>query len=345
MLKRVLLFMAAVAGLVVAAFGAPAGAQTAQAASADPQRINFPPGTTSYVLSTTLAQGAPQSYLLAIRAGQTLYITENGRAAVQVYDPQDNSLAGPTRGPGPWGVFIPQTGDYTVTLDGAGAVTVIYSIPPIGEGAPWPAPVPDHATRISFDRGATSSTFSARLQAGVPARYLLRLSAGQQMYVTVDGNATASLLDPYGGAVKPVTGGSRRWQFHLSWTGDYKLVLQGSGAVTVTLYVPPAASPAGTATRVEFAPGNASTIFSADLVQGRPSRYVLRILAGQTLYVEVVGDENATVSVTGPAGTAVSTVRTGRPGLWVAAARTTGDYTIAISGQGQTWVTVYVPRR
>ncbi len=34
-----------------------------------------------------------------------------------------------------------------------------------------------------------------------------------------------------------------------------------------------------------------------------------------------------------------------RPGLWVAYAGTSGDYTMAISGQGLTWVTVYVPPR
>ena len=345
MLKRVLLVMAIVAGLLVAAFGAPAWAQTAQAAAAQPQRINFPPGSTSYVLSTTLEQGVSQSYVLGIGAGQTLYITKNGSAAVQVFDPYGNSLAGPTTEPGPWGTFIPRTGDYTVTLDGSGAVTVVYSIPPLGEGAPWPAPAPGHVTRISFAPGATSSTFAARLQVGVPASYLLRLGAGQQLYVTLNGNATAGLFDPYGAAVQSVTCGSGAWQFPLSWTGDYKLVLRGSGAVTVTVYAPPLTPPARTASRIEFAPGNASTAFSVTLVQGRPSRYVLRILAGQTLYVQVAGDENATVSVAGPGGAPVTTVRTGRPGLWVAPAARTGDYTVAISGQGPAGVTVYVPPR
>ncbi len=335
-MKRVILFLAAAAALLVAAFAAPPGAQ---AASAYAQRINFPPGSTSYVLSTTLTPGVTQRYVLGIGAGQTLYVTKYGSATLQVWDMYGNTLAGPTAEQGPWGVRIPRTGDYTVALNGSGSVTVVYSIPPIGEGVPGPGP----GTRISFARGATSTTFSATLRAGVPASYLLRLSAGQQLYVTLNGNAFVSALDPYGRAVQPVAVRSGTWQFPLGWTGDYRLVLRGGGPVTVTVYAPPLAPAAGEATRIEFAPGNASTTFSTDLVQGRPTRYVLRVQAGQTLYIQVAGDENATVAVTGPYGAAVNTVRTGRPGLWTAAARTSGDYTIAISGQGPVGVTLFVP--
>jgi hypothetical protein len=233
MLKRTILWVAVVAALLGAGFAAPGGAQAAPAAA---QRIHFPAGSTSYVLSTTLAPGVPQSYVLGIRAGQTLYITNFGGASVRVYGPYGNWLAGPTTAQGPWGVYIPQSGDYWVTLGGSGAVTIIFAIP--AGGAPANPPV-----------------------------------------------------------------------------------------------------------RIRFAPGNASASFSTSLVQGAPNRYVLGIWRGQTLYVQVVGDENATVSVSGPGGRAVSTVRTGRPGTWMAYAAATGDYVVSIYCQGQVWVTMYVPPR
>ncbi len=339
MLKRVAAVVAMVATLVLslAALGLGAGVPAAEAASPGGQRIYFPAGGTSYTLYTSLAPDSPQSYVLGITAGQALYVTKYGSATVEVLDRRGTVLAGPASEQGPWGVIIPETGDYTVTLAGNGAATVTFEIPSAGQ----PAPVPGQTTRIRFATGATSATFSTSLQAGTPAGYILGLQAGQRIYVTVYGNASASLLNPYGGAVEETSTGAGQWQFPAKSTGDYELILQGSGAVTVMAYVPPLATHQG-ATRIRFAPGNAGTSFTANLVDGSPARYVLGMLGGQTLYVQV-DPEDATVAVTALDGSAVNTIRSGRPGLWIAAGGQTGDYTITIQGQGITGVSIYIP--
>ncbi len=338
MLKRIVwaIVLSAVLILSTTAFGAGSQAPAALAAPLDGQRINFPLGSTSYTLSSSLAAGVPQSYVLGIGAGQTLYLTLYGGVTAQVLDGQGHSLAGPSGQMGPWGVTVPGTGDYTVTLAGSGAATVVFYIPPLLSPTPWPLPWPTPLTRISFARGASSATFGASLVPGIPAGYLLRLGAGQRMYVNVNGSAAVSLLDPWGRPVQPASSGSGQWQFPLSWSGDYQLTLTGSGPVGVTVYVPPLA-PLPAATRIRFAPGNASASLTANL----PARYILRIMGGQTMYIQVA-DESATVAVTGPYG-AVNTMRSGRPGLWVAAGRYSGDYIISIQGTGTTGLTVYVP--
>lgn len=343
MFKRILSVSALVLALILSTltFGGGA-APRALAAPADApaaaQRISFPPGGTSFTLSTTLTQGVAQSYVLGIGAGQNLYLTLYGSVMAQVFDPVGTSLAGPTGQQGPWGTAATTTGDYTVTLTGSGAATVIFYVPPFALPVPWPQPLPGAATRIWFARGASSATFSASLASGVPSSYLVRVAAGQQMFVTLNGSATASLLDPWGRSLAPAAAAGGQWQFNLPWFGDYQLVLNGTGVVAVTVYVPPLAPAPATATRIRFLPGNASTTLTATL----PASYVLRIMAGQTLYIQV-DDLNAIVSVTGPFGNSLNTVQSGRPGLWVATGWYPGDYTISIQGTGTTGLTVYVP--
>lgn len=338
--------------LVVFGIGSSVPAAQAQAAAT---RISFAPGATSYVLNTTLVSGTPQNYLLGIRAAQTLWITENGSATVQVFDPLNTSIAGPTSAAGPWGVTVTATGDYTVTLAGAGATTVVFYIPPVWQVSPPPVPNTGTLTRIFFARGASSKTFGTNLTSGVPATYILRLGAGQQMYVTINGSATATVLNPWGGPVTGTATGTGQSRFPIQWTGDYRVVLMGSGLVGVTLYVPPLAAPpvvppsplptpvvppVNPLIRIRFAAGASSAAVAANLVSGTSARYVLGMGAGQTLYVQAV-PEVTSVTITRSGGAALTTFHSG--GWWYATGGTTGDYIVTVQGAGATTLTFYIP--
>ncbi|HEY65921.1 MAG TPA: hypothetical protein G4O02_15270 [Caldilineae bacterium] len=211
---------------------------------------------------------------------------------------------------------------------------------------PPPTPEPQ---RIQFAPGTDSATWTAALTAGVPQRYVLWASAGQQMFITTAPTVAVSLLQPDGTALLPVTQSGGQWHFALPATGDYIIALTGEGSVPVTVRVPPLAptpTPKPTTAepeRIRFARGTASYEFTTTLVAGVPKAYVLRVMAGQRLYVSALGEGEVTVAVLGPGDVSIPTVRAGRPGLWFADIPTTGDYTIVLAGEGEVSVTVYIP--
>jgi hypothetical protein len=96
-----------------------------------------------------------------------------------------------------------------------------------------------------------------------------------------------------------------------------------------------------TRTRINFAPGNASTTFTTNLAAGAAQGYVLQVLGGQQLYVSATG--NATVGVLDPSDIPMAIQRAGRPGLWIVGIPVTGDYTVVVYGDGVSTVTIYVP--
>jgi len=96
-------------------------------------------------------------------------------------------------------------------------------------------------------------------------------------------------------------------------------------------------------TRIQFAPGNASYEFTTVLTAGTPQGYVLRVMAGQRIYVSALGEHEITVVVMGPGSVPLPTIRGGRPGQWYADVLTTGDYTVVLSGEGEAYVTIFIP--
>ncbi len=211
-----------------------------QPTTAGTQRIIFPSGSDNYTLSTSLAQGVPQTYVLNGQQGQTLYVTRNGAVSVQVLAPDGSTLTDPNVQPGPWAVSLPATGDYSLVLSGAGNVSVSLYAPSLGQTFPLAAPLPDTLPRISFLTGDASQTLTVNLNEGIPSAYVLRILAGQTLYVTATGNVTLAVLDPSNLPLTPTTPLPGKWQVTLPQTGDYTLVFLGSGASTVVVYIPPA---------------------------------------------------------------------------------------------------------
>jgi hypothetical protein len=112
----------------------------------------------------------------------------------------------------------------------------VLILPAWGAAAAPPAP-----QRIDFAPGATSATATADLAPGVPAAYVLNVAVGQRMFVAAqgEGDATPTLLSPGGSSLPPLSSTPGLWQFDLPEVGDYTILLDGQGPVTLTVTVPP----------------------------------------------------------------------------------------------------------
>ena len=325
-------------GAVILALAIPAAVYAGGAA--DPVRIDFLPGTSAYTFTTNLVAGVPQDYVLTILAGQTLYIIKNGSAKTQVIDPLGNALTGMSAQPGPYGVAISQTGDYTVVLSGNGMTTVSLYVPPFGAPNVPAAPTNSIAVPIQFAPGSAGTSFAANLVQGFPLVYSLQIFAQQQVYLVTDGNVTVALIDPQGNALTAIAPTRGKWNYAVTQSDAYTLVLLGDGQTNVSISIPPMeATPTVTPARISFAPGAASYSFVANLATGAPQQYALRVLAGQTMYVTM--NPAGAVSAFDPQGNAVAPVT--MAGQWAFPISQTGDYTIQLAGSGSVLTTVYVP--
>ena len=216
-----------------------------------------------------------------------------------------------------------------------------------------PAPAPQ---RIQFAPGTDSATFTAHLKQGVAQSYVLWAQAGQDMLVSADDPASVSvvnLLTPQGDSVQPdVSGWRGKWEFYqLPETGNYTLVLLGRGKATITIIIPPlepiSASTPATCTRIRFAPGAASLDFTVELVPDVPQCYLVRALQGQQMIITAFSElYRPSVLVFGPSGSPMTLSRLeGMIVHWVVDIPQTGDYTVVLLGEGETWVTIDIPPR
>ncbi len=307
---------------------------------ANTTRLYFNFGTSAYTLSANLVAGTAQGYVLGVAGGQTVYLTKSGSAQVSVMDPGGNFIGGMTAQPGPVGVHIPQTGDYTVVLNGQGMTTVSIYIPPFGVSQTRPAPYPLFLFPLHFAPGTSSYTFKQDLYQGYAAGYLLGISAGQQMSITTQGNMTVAVLDSNGNGLQGTSTGLGQWNYAVPATGNYSLVLLGTGRNLISISIPPAGSPV-VGQRIRFAPGYDSITVQLTLAGGPKQTYILGAAAGQTMYVTTY---NVTLfQVYGPDGNSIPGVTTpgGDTSYYLAG---TGDYTILVApGHGLSSMTLYIP--
>ncbi|RPJ51248.1 MAG: hypothetical protein EHM21_03160 [Chloroflexi bacterium] len=337
-------------------------ATTAPAVSSIPlpaqrETIQFPANATSFVVTRDLAQGGTHAYQLQASAGQRMYITTDGNAVLQVYGPNQNALTNVVAAINPVQVPLSQAGTYFIALQGSGPVVMSVYIPAANANQNVAAPVPAQLQPVQFQPGATSTSFSVNTTAGTPLGYTLNVQAGQRMTVTTSGNATITLLAPDKVTLVPSAPmPTHQWQFNLTQSGNYVLIILGNGPVTVNISIPPlsgnngnnggvgSATPIpvpGNATRVNFGAGNASAKVNANLVSGTPQAYVLGVNAGQTLYVSTTGSVDVTIY--GPGNNVLVNGHASYPNRWSVQANQTGDYTFVISGNGPSQLEFYVP--
>ncbi len=96
-----------------------------------PQRISFAPGATSVSINADLSQGVWQAYVLHVAVGQTMFVTTQGSASLNVLDPEGSSMLPLSFTPGQWQFGLPGVGDYTILLLGQGPATLTVTVPPL----------------------------------------------------------------------------------------------------------------------------------------------------------------------------------------------------------------------
>lgn len=95
-------------------------------------RVTIASGNASTTLNVTLTSGVPQAYVLAIQAGQTLYVSTTGAVDVTIYGPNQAVItSGHASFPNRWSAAAAATGDYTFVISGNGPSTLTFYIPPM----------------------------------------------------------------------------------------------------------------------------------------------------------------------------------------------------------------------
>ena len=122
--------------------------------------------------------------------------------------------------------------------------TTIHIPSTVTQSSVAPAPTPlstavPPPVRINFPTGSTTFTFTTRLNQGVPERYVLQILASQKMMISTSGNATIEVLDAQNQLLTPTSAEANLWQGTIPETGDYMIVLDGDGLITVTINIPP----------------------------------------------------------------------------------------------------------
>lgn len=280
------------------ASGAPAVGYTAQVfipaagSPAPPTRIQFAPGASVTQLNDTLAAGGDLNpYVLSMGAGQTLSVAvfASPPAVTSIYI---RNSAGQlvSSGTDMSGLSATTTaaGDYFIDVSSStGAPAVSYRLtvnaPPVPSGTPQ---------RIEFGPGQTSTTVNGLVGAGVSARYVLRIQAGQILMLNLAGQPVNSVdltvTDAAGAVLNTARDPLHGLETAIPATGDYTINLSTGSATNVTyvmdVIVPP--SPSAGATRVQFPPGATSaTVTGALAFGGDLDNWVLRAAAGQTMSI------------------------------------------------------------
>lgn len=306
-------------------------------------RINFAPGATSAIVSSTLAAGGDgDTWLLRVAAGQviTARVIANppGHINITLLDSAGGVLQS---SPDTLGVSsaVPVAGDYQINLATAsGAPSVPYTMQVLIP----PASGPVSPTRIQFQPGQASAQLVDALAAGGDLNtYVLSVGAGQNIQVGVFASPPAAtnitIRDTAG---RFITSGTDMSGASATTTaaGDYFIDVSNFNAApainyTLTVTVPPLNPPPPVQpVRIEFGPGQISAGLNGRVAVGLPPvEYVIRLAAGQTLIADLNDNPqgNADVTVRDAAGTVLNFGRAPTSlGTQVAAA---GDYVIAIS--------------
>jgi hypothetical protein len=207
-----------------------------------------------------------------------------------------------------WDGVLPVTGEYHLQ-----AV-------PMGQDTGFTMRVTVYA-HIRFPPGGTSATMNSPVQrvwsqgAEIVGGYVLRVSAGQTMDVTLtspNGNILLNVYGADGTPLKRYVDGQAAWRGTVPVTQDYIIepVSVGPDAfLTLAVTIPPTNGPViqPTPVPIRFAPGATSTSVGGRLSPGASQRYTLRALAGQSMEVH-----------TWPQGTLGITVRGTNGSTWTA---------------------------
>jgi hypothetical protein len=172
--------------------------------------------------------------------------------------------------------------------------------------------------------------------------------AGQEMWIYLTRPVSSLTVQaPNGAVLTPLyaDGANTRWRFALPATGDYRIVLQGSGSNTITVEIPSASPTPLPPTRITFPPGGTSATVSMTLQPGQARVYVLGASAGQQMYLYLTSPVSR-VTVYAPRGgvvypTSIDVTQT----QYTYYLSASGDWRIELLGSGPNSMTVVIPPR
>ncbi len=304
--------------------------------------LHFLQGATVHVFSADLRDGVVRGLTLGIAGGQSLYVTAPAGVDVFVTDPAGTPLS-PHPDNGSVRFDIPATGEYMLILRGDGWPEIVLHIPPLGRGE---AP-PDELERVRFAPGATVAQVETSLTPGVVKGLVLRLLAGQRMFLTAPlGDVSFHVLDPERKRLTPITPRTTRsGAWAIPRTGDYTIVLEGNGSVQLVIDVPPPGvvnpSPPPVDETIRFAPGGVSATVHQTLGPYEFKVYGLAAAAGQRMILTTSGAPVRLV-VMDAVGLVLSP-DVSAPGRQEYVLPATGEYRIIVEGEGASTLTVEIP--
>jgi hypothetical protein len=235
------------------------------------ERISFAAGTTSATVTGSLAAQGMHRYVLGVMAGQLMELSVDPQDRVQmvVYGADGTVLKSGMGGVAFFRGTVPGTQDYIVELR-AGAEAVSYSLMVM-------IPV-----RISFAPGATSAVVEGGLAAAQTLDYVLNITAGQLLDISVSPQDTVRLViyGADGTVLKSGMGGGAFFRGTVPSTQDYIVGVgpaTGPGLFTMNVIIP---------ARISFAPGATSATVAGNLAAHQTHHYILRARGGQTMEVE-----------------------------------------------------------
>ncbi len=211
-------------------------------------------------------------------------------------------------------------------------------------------------TRISFPPGGSAATVTSRVTAPGRACYTVAARAGQQMAVqiTSPGNAANFLvsavdINAIGGfPLKRLESEARTWTGTLPATTDYLICVAtavGSTTYSLTVTIPPTASPSPAPRRVHFPAGGTSATLTGQVAGAGLSCYILGARANQLMTVQVTSPGNAAgFSLVGADGSPLKRMSVGGPSF-SGRLPATQDYTICVglpTGAGAVNYTLFV---
>jgi hypothetical protein len=332
---------------------APGGVAAAAVAAETAERITFLTGEVSASRTGVVGPDAPRNYILRVLAGQILTVdlisggdvanfSVTGAANGQPYKRIENESRN-------WTFVVPVTQDYAIRI--VAPVPTQYSltvvVPPLASqptATPLPVasatPTALPAERISFAKGETSASRGGSLGAGQNKAYLVRVLRGQQMTTEVysTGSLSYSIVGADGTPIKRREVGGSPFVFTVPTTQDYRITIYADVALEYGLNVSapplqpdPTATPAA-AMRLSV-PAGGTSVSVTEIVDpyGRDA-YLVRALAGQTMYVSVDSpDAIANFSIVGVSDGQPLKRLENEDRIWQGTLPATQDYRITVA--------------
>jgi hypothetical protein len=311
--------------------------------------MNFPDNATTSAINVNLVVHQPVAYQLQAKAGQVLNIAVNGETNLQVFGPNKNALSNIIVMPGYFSLVLPDTGTYTIGLDGLGNTIMSVYLPTASDNLASAAPLPAKVSAVKVPAMPFSVFVESKLAPGVTAGYSFGGQAGETLTLALQYNVVPVLLAPDGNTLIPdISSFDHTWLFSLPEDGTYNLVLLGTTYAIVQIKVTAlptagaaAAAPSGS-TRIVIPVGAKSLTFNTYFDPSKPKTYIINTGNGLSMTISISGSV-AISKMTGPDNTVVVPGHSMFASDWSASLTKGGDYTLVFTGSGPSTLTFSIP--